>query len=121
MNCFYHTDVKAVGICKACNKGICADCCTDLDHGLACKNKHEEMVETYNSIIQGNAKVYKNAGTNTVIAPVFYLFMGIVFAVYGFTSKTGIKGLPFILGVGFIIFAIVVFIRNRATFNANET
>jgi len=121
MNCFIHTDKAAVGICKACNKGVCPECATDLGHGLACKGVHEEMVETYNTIIQGNAKAYENVGKNSLILPIFYLFMGLVFAGYGYFSKQGMTGLPFVLGIGFIVFAVISFIRNQATFGANKT
>ena len=121
MNCFNHMDISAVGTCKACSKGICSDCATDMGHGLACKGVHEEMVETYNTIIQGNAKVYKNAGTNTLIGPLFYLFMGLIFAGFGFFSNKGVAGLPFILGVGFVVFGVICFIRNKETFGNQET
>ena len=117
MNCFNHPAVPALGTCKACNRGLCSECVTDLDHGLACKNKHEPMVETYNAIVVKNAQVYSAAPKNVLIAPLFYLFIGIVFVVFGLASRRGMTDLTSILGVGFIIFAVVVFVRNRATFN----
>ena len=44
MRCFNHAEVRAVGLCKSCAKGICHDCLTDLGDGLACKAKCEEKV-----------------------------------------------------------------------------
>lgn len=120
MNCYIHTDKPAIGICKACNKGVCQECSTDMGHGLACKGVHEEMVETYHSIIQRNTKMYQNVGANIIIAPIFYLFMGLVFAGYGYYSSKGVTGLSFVLGVGFIIFSIIHFVRNKATFGATK-
>lgn len=32
MRCYYHHDVDAVGICKACSKGICPECSADVDN-----------------------------------------------------------------------------------------
>ena len=116
MNCFNHPGSPAIGTCKACSRGLCTECAVDLEHGLACKNKHEAMVESYNTIITKNAQVYSAAPKNVLIAPLFYLFMGIVFAGFGLTTRRGVTDLPFILGVGFIVFAIVVFVRNRAIF-----
>ncbi|MBA6339310.1 hypothetical protein H4J57_19170 [Colwellia sp. BRX8-7] len=92
-----------------------------MGHGLACKNSHEEIVETHNAIINGNAKVYSNVNKNMIIAPLFYLFMGIVFAGFGITSRQGFTSLTFILGVGFIAFGVICFVRNKATFNSSDT
>ena len=113
MNCFYHPEKVAIGTCKHCYKGLCSECATDLEHGLACKDKHEKEVENINMLIIKNTKVYKSAPKNTLIAPTFYLFLGLIFAGFGFFSSGGVTDLPFIMGIGFIVFAIVVFIQNR--------
>ena len=117
MNCYNHPNTVSVGTCKACGKGLCPECLTDLGHGLACKNKHESDVENYKLIMDKSIRIYKAAPKNSIIAPLFYLFMGFVFAGFGYFSRGGITDLPFILGVGFIIFGIVIFIRNKAIFN----
>ncbi len=119
MKCFNHPERNAIGTCKACNKGLCHECATDLDHGIACKNKHEKEVNDVKMIIDKSTKIYNEAPKNTLIAPLFYLFMGFVFSWFGYTSKGGVTDLPFIMGIGFIIFGIIVLIRNRAIFNKN--
>ena len=119
MNCYNHPNVPAVGTCKACSKGLCSECAADLGHGLACKDKHETEVENLNMIISRNIKILASAPKNTMLAPVFYLFMGFVFAGFGYFSKGGITDLPFVLGVGFIVFGLVVFVKNRALFGKN--
>lgn len=116
MNCFNHVDKNAVGICKHCNKGLCTECAIDLGHGIACLNKHEVEVENLNMIIRKNTKVYATASKSTLIGPVFYLFMGLVFAGFGYFSRGGVTDLPFVLGVGFIVFGAVLFIHNRKIF-----
>jgi hypothetical protein len=120
MHCFNHQETNAIGTCKACSKGLCAECTTDLGHGLACKNQHEEMVETYNSIIEKNSKIYSAAPKNILIGPIFQLFMGLTFVFYGYRSHDGVTGLPFMLGLGFIAFALVTYLRSKALFNAAE-
>ena len=119
MNCFNHPGTPAIGTCKACSKGLCKECATDLGHGLACKDTHEGEVNDLNMIISKNVKVFSAAPKNTLLAPLFYLFMGLVFAGFGYTSKGGVTDLPFILGIGFIVFGVVVFVRNRALFGKN--
>ena len=119
MNCFNHPNIVAIGLCKACSKALCQECAIDLDHGLACKNKHESDVEDLKLIIEKSTRIYKEAPKNTLIAPIFYLFMGLVFSGFGYFSKGGMTDLPFILGMGFIVFGVVVYIRNRAIFSKN--
>ncbi|GAB4197426.1 MAG: hypothetical protein Tsb002_31530 [Wenzhouxiangellaceae bacterium] len=113
MHCFNHENAEAVGICKHCSKGVCADCVTDLGFGLACKNLHEAQVEAVNAVIENNTRIYAAAPANSLITPVFYLFMGIVFAAYGYQSRDGLTSLAFIMGVGFIIFSLVVYLRTK--------
>lgn len=120
MNCYNHPNNISVGLCKVCNKGLCPECLTDLGHGLACKNKHESDAEDYKFIMDKSIKIYKAAPKNNIIMPVFYLFMGLVFAGFGYFSRGGIASLPFILGVGFIVFSIIIFISNKAIFNKKE-
>ncbi len=73
-----------------------------------------------NMIIDKSTKIYESAPKNGLIVPIFYLFMGIVFATFGYLSRDGFLNFAFILGMGFIVFAVVVFIRNRAIFNATK-
>lgn len=116
MRCFKHPENEAVGSCKHCNKGLCVECAHDLGHGLACKNEHEQQVETLNSLIEKNAEIYDSAPTNTLIAPLFYACMGALFVWFGVQSRGGFGSFSSLMGIGFIIFAIVVFIRNRMLF-----
>lgn len=46
MRCFYHQDREAVGLCKSCAKGVCAECAVDLGNSLACRNRCEERARS---------------------------------------------------------------------------
>lgn len=107
MKCFHHNK-EAIGICKHCQRALCSECCTDLGHGLACKDRHESEVETLNSLIQDTKKVYESQPKATLFAPVFYLFIGLVFVYFGY--QEGLDSLAFILGSGFVVFGIAIFI-----------
>ena len=120
MHCFNHPAASAVGLCKCCSKGLCPDCAADLGHGLACKDKHEPQVEALNMIIEKNTKLYTDAPKNVLIAPIFYLFMGLVFCIFGAQTRDGFTSLSFVMGLGFVVFAAVVFIRNRAVFEGQK-
>lgn len=118
MNCFNHQNKCAVGLCKCCSKALCFDCATDLEMGLACKDKHESEVEAINMMIDSSTKAYSEAPKSIFIEPLFYLFMGLVFTGFGYFSEYGggITDLPFIIGLGMIVYAVVVFIRIKALF-----
>jgi hypothetical protein len=41
VNCFYHPEVLAVGICKICGRGICKPCANELETWLVCRGRCE--------------------------------------------------------------------------------
>ncbi len=60
MNCFNHTEVAAVGICKSCYKGLCPECAIELTDGIACANSCASKVEELNTAIEQNKALHKN-------------------------------------------------------------
>ena len=44
MKCAYHPETDAIGICMACERGVCAACAVDMERGLACKDRCEPEV-----------------------------------------------------------------------------
>ncbi|MBL1435881.1 MAG: hypothetical protein COB08_006745 [Rhodobacteraceae bacterium] len=114
MNCFYHPDASAVGVCKACSKGLCPECAADLGHGIACKNKHEQRVEDLEFIISKNTKALRAAKKNPLIGVLFFGFMGAVFCGFGLWGRAEISWLSTVMGAGFLVFAVLAFIQIRA-------
>ena len=112
MRCFNHPEIEALGICKSCNKGLCSSCATDLDHGLACRDKHEQSVESLNTMILRSSRVQTAATRISYIGPAFTAFMGLVFLGYGLLRE-GVSGFLTLLGVGFLIYSIVIFAASR--------
>ncbi len=120
MKCFNHPEVPAIGICKACSKGLCSDCVTDLGHGLACKGIHEERVEALELIISQSAKAYSDAPKNMFLLPAFLVFMGLIFVGFALFEGEKISSFPVVMGVGFVFFGLVFFVRNRKIFSNNR-
>jgi len=113
MNCFNHPKISAVGICKVCNKGLCKECATDLGHGLACKDIHEEKANSIEMVISRNAKAHEDAPKNLLIMPAFFIFMGVVISGYCFYYGKGFTNSSSIMGLGFIFFGLLIWFRNR--------
>lgn len=116
MHCFNHTEKEAIGICKSCQRGLCPDCATDLGHGLACAGKHEKDVNTLKTIIDQSAKIYEVTPKTRNAAPFFYGFMGSIFTGYSLLKDNGPAEFPFLLGVGFIVFAVYMYIYNKKAY-----
>ena len=83
MNCFYHNHVQAVGICKSCNKGVCAVCAVDVGNGIACKNLCEKEVEALNKIFKNSSMSYKASGKSYKYNALIYGFLGFTFTSLG--------------------------------------
>lgn len=49
MKCFGHPEIDAIGICKACGKGLCSICFVDTGLGLACNGTCQKVVTTVTS------------------------------------------------------------------------
>ncbi len=114
MNCFYHPQSVAVGICRNCQKGLCVECAVDLKNGLACKNKCEGEVTDVISMIQRNKKAYEYASESQLKFGFFWLIIGGVSILIGLNSKTA--DAFFFFGIVFLVMAgsyIIAGFKNR--------
>ena len=84
MNCYYHPNQSAVGICKHCQRGICTDCIAEVDDSLACKDRHEEQVSALNMLMERNLLQAGRVGSVYTRNAIFYTLVGILFAGFGF-------------------------------------
>lgn len=83
MNCYYHPNQPAVGICKYCQRGLCNDCIAEENDILACKDRHEEQVRAIDlvakhALLQAGrvSSVYRRNA-------IFYLLVGVLFTGFG--------------------------------------
>ena len=57
MKCFYHPEASAVGTCKHCHRGLCRNCASEREGGLACRGRCEAMVDQVSALVQRNIHV----------------------------------------------------------------
>ena len=120
MNCFYHPDKPAVGICKSCCKGLCEVCATTLPNGLACVNACEDRVSLINQIIDNNQKVISAANSQVRSSGMFILLLGLLFCLFGFlpfllSGNTGTMFLG-IIGLFFFVYGAVRLMKKSQYF-----
>ena len=83
MQCFYHPDQSALGTCKHCQRGLCADCLAIVEDSLACQDRHEEQVAGLNTLNPRNLLQAQGMGSNYRRNAVFYFLSGALFAGFG--------------------------------------
>lgn len=85
MKCFYHHDIDAVALCKACSRALCPACAADVHPGTACVNRCEADVAALNTIVersktayQKTGQAYKRNAIATMILGALFIVMGVV-------------------------------------------
>lgn len=116
MNCYYHPDQPAVGLCKQCQRGLCIACAADVDGSLACKDRHEEQVHALDALAARNLLQAGRVGSVYRRNAVFYSLVGILFAGFGYYQLryAGLQAL-FLLFIGlFLLYAAIAnFLESR--------
>jgi nitrate reductase NapE component len=110
MNCYYHQDHPAVGICKSCNKGVCYECAADIRNGLACKNSCEAEVKALNDLLERSKNAYQKTGKAYKRNALIHGLMGVAFLLWGIlqVALTGEAG----LAVLFVPFGLISLIAS---------
>jgi hypothetical protein len=115
MNCFYHSDRPAAGICKACNRGVCVECATDVGAGLACKGKCEERVVEVDKLITLNLKSRSSAKGQSRQTAIFMAVIGALFAALGglmiWHLHTSDGYIFILIGLVYALFGVVRYLR----------
>jgi hypothetical protein len=107
LNCFYHPEKPAVGICRHCQRGLCLDCAVPVNDALACKNRHEERVHALEQMTARNILQSQRVGSTYLRNAIFYGLVGSVFAGFGFWQLNwlGLQAVVFIMLGIFLLYA----------------
>jgi hypothetical protein len=112
MKCFNHPEIDAIGICKNCNKGLCRDCLTELENGIACTATCVDEVKQINTLINRNKQSFNFASGAHMRNAFMFGAMGIVFIVFGLITE-GLTGFLSVMGLLFLLGAIFSFISAK--------
>lgn len=126
MDCYNHSNVSAVGICKSCGRALCHDCIVEVEDGLACKSKCEAKVEIINKILNSNSKILGATKNRVKTAAISGIILGIGFCIFGIWSYFELRDsfLPYFLGsIGIVIFisSVLNFSRSHKYPNINNS
>ncbi len=116
MNCFYHPERPAVGICKHCGRGLCNDCAATVEDTLACKDRHEAQVHGLSLVEQRAILQSQRLRSGYMRNALFYGLVGVLFAGYGLSQYRflGLQAVFFIMiGVFLLYAALANFLEGR--------
>jgi hypothetical protein len=120
MQCFSHRSAVAVGVCRACGRGVCPDCARQGAFGIVCSDPCAEFVATQIEMIERAKRVYAMGGHRQRFPgpAIIFILMGVVSLVFGVTASLhdfSDGAFPIALGVVFLIGAAIVWRRYRFT------
>jgi len=76
MKCFNHHNIDAIGLCKACNKGLCPECAVEVSNSIACKSTCQEEVKTIDKLVKKTKVTAEAQRKNRMFMPSFFLVTG---------------------------------------------
>lgn len=109
MQCFYHPERSAVGVCRYCQRGLCPQCAVPVDDILACRGRHEELVLLGRHAEKRNVLQAQRTGAAYVRNAVFYGLAGVAFVALGSLQLRylGLQAVFFVLIGLFLLYAAV--------------
>jgi len=114
--CYYHPEKSAVGLCKYCQRALCADCAAQAGDSLACKGLHEEQVHAMEVLMQKNILQSKRVGSDYVRNTIFYGVVGVLFSAFGFSQLRflGLQALIYLMiGLALLWAALANYLESR--------
>lgn len=86
MKCFVHQSADAVGLCRNCSRGVCAECAADRPSGIACQGRCEQAVDAMDALVRRNVAVASKPGATHWVQVLVYLGAAIAFAVLAYSD-----------------------------------
>ncbi len=111
MKCFDHQKIDAVGLCRYCFKGLCNECASEFEDGIACKGRCEEKAKDVASLVQYSVNSKKGMKYGKFLFPGFAMLLGLLFAGYGIYCDN-FFGFNTLAGLLFFLFGAFVFLFN---------
>ena len=116
MNCYYHPEKPATGLCKYCQRGLCSGCAAPAGDSLACRNLHEEQVRSMELLMQKNILQSKRVGSDYMRNTIFYGTVGILFSAFGASQINwlGLQAVVYlVIGLALLWAAIANYLESR--------
>jgi hypothetical protein len=119
MRCFVHHDQEAVGVCRACGKGLCPDCAVDLGHTICCRACVQKAQELQAQIVR-NELATKAQKRNRFFLPIYFIAFGVIGLYFGlsFHSTSTVANYALVIGAIFTIFGLFLGVVQHRLYKA---
>lgn len=108
MQCYNHQERPAVGICTGCNKGVCRECCVEVDGALSHKGECEEKVRIMRELLKRahasygkHSQAYKYTSLIYALFSLLIILVGFLFVTLSDSTASGV----FLIAMG-LVFAV---------------
>ena len=115
MNCYKHSDICSVGICRNCFKGVCSNCALEFEDGIACSDKCLEKAKATVQVVANSVLAQRGAKKGRFIGPSVISLLGLIFLAWASYCDELFK-FTGALGALFLVLGIVIFLYNRKYF-----
>lgn len=112
MHCYRHAPSEALGICRACGRGVCAQCVRDLGPSLVCSDECEARVRRGDALIANSEASFRQVRRGSVVVVIFPLLLGAVLFYFGLSERGWFNALT-AMGAILAVFGVVIWLRNR--------
>lgn len=112
MHCYRHAPAEALGICRSCGRGVCAQCVREVGLSLACSLECEERVRRGDALIANSEASFRQARRGSVVLVIFPILLGAVLCYFGLNERGWFNALT-AMGSILILFGIVAGWRQR--------
>ena len=107
MRCFVHRDVEAIGTCRGCSKGVCAECVVDLGHSISCRGSCEAKAQALHTQSMQSGVLLRAQRRNRFFAPAVLLVMGTAIILFAGGGRSALN-YGTVMGGGVILFGIIL-------------
>jgi len=112
VHCYTHPAADAIGICRACSRGLCAQCVVDLGHSISCQGQCEKKAEILHSMIAQHEVIIRTSRRNRFFGPAFFTLLGGVFLYFNLDAGD-LWNFGSIAGLCFMLFGVILFILGQ--------
>ncbi|MFK3646875.1 hypothetical protein ACI2IY_00360 [Lysobacter enzymogenes] len=113
MLCYRHAPEPALGICRSCGRGVCAQCARDAaGPALACSEECAQRVQRNEALVSNGEAGYRFARRGNVVLATFPLLLGAVLLYFGLVERNRLNAMT-AMGAILLLFAAVLWLRQR--------
>lgn len=112
MHRYRHAPSAALGIRRACGRGVCAQCVRDLGRSLVCSDECEARARRGDALIANSEASFSQVRCGSVVVVIFPLLLGALLFCFGLGERGWFNKLT-AMGAILAVSGVAIWLRNR--------